>query len=141
MKSINSILISLSILFLTSCLISSSSDNLDLNRKDVLGSWKISKESSKKINKEKTATERITYFQLNSDSTVTVSFGDSTEKKMTGTWVWKAEKRLGNDNFGFSLKTDVVIYVNNLFTLGLKLSKIDGKINLTAADYSFEKQL
>ena len=144
MRSIHFLLIALSILILTSCFVSNSSNNDDIKRPDVLGSWKITKESSQKINNKTADNEKISYFQLNADSTVIVSFGDSMEKKMTGTWVWKAEKKLGNNNLGLSLKTDVVIYVNssinNLFFLGLQLNKTDGKINLTTADYSFEKQ-
>ncbi len=136
MKSITTILILLSILILTSCFVSNSSDNVGIKRQDILGSWKINKETAEN--------EKISYFQLNADSTVIVSFGDSMEKKMTGTWVWKAEKKIGNNNLGLSLKTDVVIYVNNnvnnSFILGLKLSEVDGKINLMTADYSFEKQ-
>lgn len=140
MKPIYSILIAISFLILSSCTFLNSYDNLNLKRQEILGSWTLSKESLKKIKKEKQKDKIIAYFQLNSDSTATVSFEDSIEKKMAGTWVWKAEKKLGNNNLGISLKSDVVIYVNGLFTLGLQLNEIDGKINLTAADYLFEKQ-
>ena len=134
-------LIAFSILILTSCSVSSSSDNLNLKMQDVLGSWKLSKESSRIIKKEKQKAENkvITSFHLNADSTATVSFGDSIEKKLDGTWVWKAEKKIGNNSFGFSLKTDVVIYTAG-HILGMQLNETDGKVNLTVGDYLFVKQ-
>lgn len=140
MKPIHSILIGLSILILTSCSVSISSGDLDVKRQDILGSWKISKGSLRMINNDTTKKKIITSFRLNADSTVIVSFGGSTKKKMTGTWAWKAEKELGNRNFGISVKSDVAVYVNGLFTLGLQISKMDGEIILSAADYTFEKQ-
>ncbi len=141
MKLIHLFLIAFSVLILTSCSVSSSSDNLNLKMQDVLGSWKLSKESSKIIKKENQKAENkvITSFQLRADSTATVFFGDSIEKKMDGTWVWKAEKKIGNNAFGFSLKSDVVIYTTG-HLLGLRLDETDGKVNLTVGDYLFVKQ-
>lgn len=140
MKTIPSILIAFSILILTSCTSSNSSDNSNLKREDVLGVWTLSKRSLEKIKKEKPDDKIITSFQLNADSTATASFDGSIDKKRAGTWVWKAEMKLGKNNFGISLKCDVVLYVNGLFKLGLDLNETAGKMNLNAADYSFQKQ-
>lgn len=143
MKSINSTFIIILILMLTACTFSSRSDLADLKRQDVLGVWKISNESSKQLKNGKAESEIITCCQLNDDSTVVVSFGDSMEKKMTGTWIWKAEKRLGNSELGLSLKSDVVIRVNTLSSvimLWMFVNKTDGVLKLTSNDYTFEKQ-
>lgn len=138
-KPFNQFLILISFLVLSSCLVSNSSNNSDTDVKEILGSWKITKESLQKIKSDdqKTEDKTITSFNLNSDSTATVSFGTSEKKIMNGTWIWQAEKKLGNENFGLSIKSDVVIRVNGLYTLGLQLRE---KNNLCAGDYTFEKQ-
>ena len=139
MKQQGTILLILSILILTSCFSPPSSSIINIERKDVLGSWNVTKKSLEGVKKQKDGHKIVTHFELNADSTTTVSFGNSSESRSNGKWVWKAEKELGNKNFGISLKSDVVIYVNGLFTLGLQLNEIDGKISLTAADYIFKR--
>ncbi len=139
-RRINQILIVTSILIMTSCLVSTSSNNSSTDIQEVLGSWNITKSSLKKIKSENKETEDkiITSFKLNSDSTAIVYFGESEKKRMNGTWIWQAEKKLGNENFGVSIKSDVVIRVTG-YTLGLQLNEERGKNNLTARDYTFEK--
>ncbi len=128
MKSINSILAAISILLLTSCGFSNSSDKANIKRQDVLGSWTITAESKEKQDKNNSTGLTIKSFQLNSDSTAIVTYANSVETQRSGKWRWKAEKKLGNDSFGFSVNTDVVIYVNSRLALGLLLNKTDGKI-------------
>ena len=128
MKPINSILAVVTILILTSCGFSNSSDKANINRQDVLGSWTITAESKEKQDKNNSTGLTIKSFQLNSDSTATVTYANSAETQRSGKWRWKAEKKLGNDSFGFSVNTDVVIYVNSRLALGLLLNKTDGKI-------------
>jgi hypothetical protein len=138
-KPFNQFIILISILILSSCLVSNRSDNSETDIKEVLGSWRITTESLKKIksNDQKTDDKIITSFKLNSDSTATVSFGESEKNIMNGTWIWQAEKKLGNENFGLSLKSDVVIRVSGLYIFGLQLSEEN---NLLAGDYIFKKQ-
>ena len=100
----------------------------------------MSVESLKKIEKENPSALTIKTFQLNSDSTAVVSYANSAENQRSGKWAWKAGSKIGNDNFGISLTTDVAIYINGLEALGLQLNKTDGKMKLTVGDYLFEKQ-
>ncbi|WP_159518068.1 hypothetical protein [Sunxiuqinia indica] len=138
-KPFNQLLILISILIFTSCLFFNGSDNSDTDIKEVLGSWRITKKSLKKMKNDDQKTDHkiITSFKLNSDSTATVFFGVFEKKIMNGTWIWQAEKKLGNENFGLSIKSDVVIRVNGLYTLGLQLREDN---NLFTRDYTFEKQ-
>ena len=62
MKSIQTIFISLAILLFTACF---SSNNIDVSREDVLGSWDLSTQSLKKIDIQK-ETSTITSFHLTS---------------------------------------------------------------------------
>ena len=71
MKSIKSIFILLAILLLTAC---SSSNNIDVSREDVLGTWDLSTQSLKKIDLQKESST-ITAFQLNADSTALFTLG------------------------------------------------------------------
>ncbi|MFB6319524.1 hypothetical protein [Saccharicrinis sp. FJH54] len=136
------LLIAISVLLLTSCLLSNSSGNSSTDIKEVLGSWNITKASLQKIKRDdkKTGDKMISSFTLNADSTAVVLFGESGNKKMEGTWIWQAEKKVGSKNFGLSLKSDVVIRVHGLYTLGLQLRKNGNKKNLVAGDYTFERQ-
>ncbi|MCU4163775.1 hypothetical protein [Carboxylicivirga caseinilyticus] len=141
-KTFNQLLIFITVLTITSCLISGGSNNLNVEKNDVLGSWKITKRSLKKITSDEKRTEDkiITSFILNSDSTAIITFGESDNKKMNGTWIWQAEKKMGNNNFGISISSDVVLNVNGLSALALQLEQKGEKNNLKAGDYTFEKQ-
>lgn len=141
-KTFNQFLILISALLITSCLISGSSNNSDTDINDVLGNWSITKGSLKMIKSDENKTEDkiVSAFKLNSDSTATVIFGESERKTMNGTWTWQAEKQIGNKNLGLSLKSDVVIYVQGLYTLGLQLRQNGDKNKLIAGDYTFEKE-
>lgn len=143
MKSIKSIFILLAILLLTAC---SSSNNIDVSREDVLGTWDLSTQSLKKIDLQKESST-ITAFQLNADSTALFTLGDSPDKKVDGRWTWKNEKRIGSENFGVSIENDVMIYgkrkINDkdIWVLGLKLRESkNGEITLIVQDKIYEKQ-
>lgn len=125
-----------------SCMISGSSGESDANRKDVVGNWQItgkSYETTKDKNEEK-ETQIVLSFQLNADSTGIMVYEMKNRKnEIPVTWSWKAEKRLGSENFGVSMKSDVVIRGGGFTMLGLMLSEKEGKLNLKASDYLFEK--
>ena len=135
MKPIHSILISLTALILTSCF---SSNDINVNREDVLGSWKLSVQSLKKIDVQKES-NAITSFHLNADSTATFYLVDSSDKKVEGTWTWNNEKKTTDDNFGVGIENNVMIYSENLI-FGLILRNINGGICLTMQDATYEKQ-
>lgn len=143
MKSIQTIFISLAILLFTACF---SSNNIDVSREDVLGSWDLSTQSLKKIDIQK-ETSTITSFQLNGDSTATFTLGDSSDRKVDGRWTWKNEKRIGSENFGVSIENDVMIYGKkmiydkDMWVLGLILREDkNGELILTVQDKIYEKQ-
>ena len=137
MKSIKSIFILLAIFLLTAC---SSSNNIDVSREDVLGTWDLSTQSLKKIDLQKESST-ITSFQLNADSTATFSLGDSSERRVDGRWTWKNEKRIGTEDFGVSLENDVMIYGKRMWVLGLVLRKDKNeKITLIVQDKIYEKR-
>lgn len=137
MKSIKSIFILLAILLLTAC---SSSNNIDVSREDVLGSWELSSQSLKKLDLQKESST-ITSFQLNADSTASFTMGDSSDRKVDGRWTWKNEKRIGSENFGVSIENDVMIYGKKMWALGLVLREDrNGEITLIVQDKIYEKQ-
>ncbi len=137
MKSIKSIFILLAILLLTAC---SSSNNIDVSREDVLGTWDLSTQSLKKIDLQKESST-ITSFQLNADSTATFNLGDSSERRVDGRWTWKNEKRIGTEDFGVSLENDVMIYGKRMWVLGLVLREDKNeKITLIVQDKIYEKR-
>lgn len=137
----NRFLIFIAVLLMTSCSVSNNSNNQSIDVNEVLGSWHITKVSLRRVNSDDNKTEEkiITSFELNSDYTAIVSFGESKQKRRDGTWTWQAEKKLGNKNFGISVKSDVVVRVNGLYTLGLQIREEKEKMILTAGDYTFEK--
>ncbi len=112
MKSIRLIITSLTALILTSCFSSSNSENNNLSREEILGTWKLSVQSLKDIDLEKESST-ITSFQLNADSTAVFYLADSPDKKTEGTWTWDNEKKIGNEDFGISIENDVMIYSKN----------------------------
>ena len=137
MKSIKSIFILLAIFLITAC---SSSNNIDVSREDVLGTWDLSTQSLKKIDLQKESST-ITSFQLNADSTATFNLGDSSERRVDGRWTWKNEKRIGTEDFGVSLENDVMIYGKRMWVLGLVLRKDKNeKITLIVQDKIYEKR-
>ena len=137
MKSIKSIFILLAIFLLTAC---SSSNNIDVSREDILGTWDLSTQSLKKIDLQKESST-ITSFQLNADSTATFNLGDSSERRVDGRWTWKNEKRIGTEDFGVSLENDVMIYGKRMWVLGLVLREDKNeKITLIVQDKIYEKR-
>ena len=143
MKSIKSIFILLAILLLTAC---SSSNNIDVSREDILGTWELSDQSLKKTDLQKESIT-TTSFQLNADSTASFYLGDSPDRKVDGRWTWKNEKKIGSENFGVSIENDVMIYgkrkINDkdIWVLGLKLREgKNGEITLMAQNKIYEKQ-
>jgi hypothetical protein len=137
MKSIKSIFILLAIFLITAC---SSSNNIDVSREDVLGTWDLSTQSLKKIDLQKESST-ITSFQLNADSTATFNLGDSSERRVDGRWTWKNEKRIGTEDFGVSLENDVMIYGKRMWVLGLVLREDKNeKITLIVQDKIYEKR-
>jgi len=143
MKSIKSIFILLAILLLTAC---SSSNNIDVSREDILGTWELSDQSLKKTDLQKESIT-TTSFQLNADSTASFYLGDSPDRKVDGRWTWKNEKRIGSENFGVSIENDVMIYGKrkihdkDIWVLGLKLREgKNGEITLIVQDKIYEKQ-
>ena len=137
MKSIKSIFILLAIFLITAC---SSSNNIDVSREDILGTWDLSTQSLKKIDLQKESST-ITSFQLNADSTATFNLGDSSERRVDGRWTWKNEKRIGTEDFGVSLENDVMIYGKRMWVLGLVLRKDKNeKITLIVQDKIYEKR-
>ena len=137
MESIKSIFILLAIFLLTAC---SSSNNIDVSREDVLGTWDLSTQSLKKIDLQKESST-ITSFQLNADSTATFNLGDSSERRVDGRWTWKNEKRIGTEDFGVSLENDVMIYGKRMWVLGLVLREDKNeKITLIVQDKIYEKR-
>jgi hypothetical protein len=125
-----------------SCMMSGSSGETDANRKDVVGSWQIagkSYETIKDKNEDK-ETQTVLSFQLKADSTgIMVYEMNNRKNEIPITWTWKAEKKLGSENFGVSMKSDVVIHGGGFTMLGLMVSEKAGKLNLKASDYLFEK--
>ncbi|SHJ84898.1 hypothetical protein SAMN05444280_13426 [Tangfeifania diversioriginum] len=125
-----------------SCMMSGSSGESDANRKDVVGSWQIagkSYETIKDKNEEK-ETQTVLSFQLKADSTGTMVYEMKNRKnEIPITWTWKAEKKLGSENFGVSMKSDVVIRGGGFTMLGLMIEENAGKLNLKSSDYLFEK--
>ena len=137
MKSIQTIFISLTILLFTACF---SSNNIDVSREDVLGSWELSAQSLKKIDLQKESST-ITSFQLNADSTASFTMGDSSDRKVDCRWTWKYEKRIGTEDFGVSIENDVMIYGKKMWMLGLVLREDrNGEITLIVQDKIYEKQ-
>ena len=137
MKSIKSIFILLAIFLITAC---SSSNNIDVSREDILGTWDLSTQSLKKIDLQKESST-ITSFQLNADSTATFNLGDSSERRVDGRWTWKNEKRIGTEDFGVSLENDVMIYGKRMWVLGLVLREDKNeKITLIVQDKIYEKR-
>ena len=137
MESIKSIFILLAIFLLTAC---SSSNNIDVSREDILGTWDLSTQSLKKIDLQKESST-ITSFQLNADSTATFNLGDSSERRVDGRWTWKNEKRIGTEDFGVSLENDVMIYGKRMWVLGLVLREDKNeKITLIVQDKIYEKR-
>lgn len=140
MKTITSNLLIFISIFLTSCFSSASSDEAELKRKDVLGTWKVSEEVYKNMAAENEDDDIITEFQLNTDSTVTVFFGKTMQKKMAGKWRWKVEKKVGNDAVSFSMKSDIVININDQFLLAMQVLEKEDTLKLIARNYIFEKK-
>ena len=138
MKLIKSLLITLSILLFSSCILNISSDNVDLEKEDVLGYWEITKKSFKQMREQEPTDEIITSFQLNEDSTVDIYFDNSDESKLNQPWEWKGKMKLFKHTFGIG---DVFVHLPN-GGLGMLLYKeTDGKICLTVFDYIFEKRM
>ncbi|MFV0267087.1 MAG: hypothetical protein ACK5HT_08125 [Draconibacterium sp.] len=69
-----SFLILFSIL-LSSCFFTTNSEDSELTRTDVLGTWKVASESYEKLAEEKADDKIVTGIRLNADSTVTVFYG------------------------------------------------------------------
>lgn len=140
MKTITFNLQILFLMFLTSCLTSANSDKSELKRNDVLGTWKVSEQAYKNMHTENEDYDIVTEFQLNTDSTATVFFGKSMEKRMDGKWRWKVEKKVGNNAVSFSIKSDVVININGQFLLAMQALEKEDKLKLIAKNYIFEKK-
>jgi len=140
MKTITFNLLVLFSMFLTSCFTSANSEESELKRKDVLGTWTVSEQAYKNMAAENEDYDIITEFQLNTDSTATVFFGKSMEKKMDGRWRWKVEKKVGNNAVSFSMKSDVVININGQFLLAMQALEKEDKLKLIAKNYIFEKR-
>lgn len=121
-----------SILVMASCTSPTSTDSV--KREHVVGVWQLAEkkiDDSARLKQDSTG-RLVTSFQLNSDSTATVVVYDrGDESNISGSWKWKAEKKMGNSTFGLSLKSDVVIEVQGKIILGLLLEKVDGEIRLT----------
>ena len=108
--------------------------NREHTRGDVLGLWKATKTSLKKQNQNK-----ILSFQLNEDSTATISRNDITQEEKKGTWLWNIEKKIGKNNFGINFYSDVRLNVDyDLIVLFLLEDRSDG-LYLIAGDYEFKK--
>jgi hypothetical protein len=134
MKRLNLLLFSFFISIMISCTGTSNTDNV--KKEDVLGYWKLSKESYNNFLKKglETKNEIVTEFHLNADLTAVVSFGNSIEGRgKVGKWSWKVEEKLGSNDF-VNLNFDILITSqkteNSIYKLGLLLNKKDGKINL-----------
>jgi len=137
------VLLSIVIVFaVTSCMMSGSSDENESDRNVVLGNWEITRESyvtNKNKNREVDA-RFVVAFQLNTDSTATVIYEINNQRnEVPATWIWKAEKKIGNENFGLSLNSDVVIHAGRFPILGLILNQKKDELSLSASDYLFEK--
>lgn len=120
----------------------------DIKRDRVIGSWDLAEKLSQNIkNAEfKSENEKILGFTLNADSSAAIILNNSSENlEKSGTWTWKEEKNIGNNNFGFSLKQDLIITFeetkNNRYILALQPSEIQGKLLLASGSKSvYEKR-
>lgn len=126
---------------LISCTFSGNADANDpeKHQEEVYGSWQITAASLTQM--ERKAEEQIIKSViLKKDSTAVISYVDAAKADLNAKWTWKKEKSVGNENFGFSVATDVYIYINNMPVLGLMLHNANGKLSLKAGDYTFEKK-
>lgn len=140
MKLNNALLVSVTILLIAlSACTTTSSNKVDWEREDVIGSWKISEASYKAIKRVKSKSKIVTLFELNLDSTAVFYYGEDHETKKEAKWHWQSEKKLAYDEFGVSLEHDIIIKSKKM-GMGMLLENNDGKITLNARDFSFEKQ-
>ena len=137
MKPNNVFFLILSLFSATGCITSNNNTN-QIKIEDILGSWTLTDESLEQLSSETPATLFITGFHLNADSTATVSFGKSSEK--AGYWIWKAEKKTGNNTFGVSIESDVLIKADGIPYSSLRLSNEQGKIFLRSNDFVYKKK-
>lgn len=109
-------------------------------REEVIGKWKLAEESIE--NNDQGSTSVITSFELKPDSTAIIFHGTQQDK---GTWKWKPELEIfGNSMFGFSLKSDVVIFEekksNEHSITSLKLDEINEGLPLTFNNRKYQKK-
>ncbi|WP_200975233.1 hypothetical protein [Echinicola sp. 20G] len=88
-------------------------DTSAIKREELIGFWTLGEEQAIEENGQDTASV-ITAFELKSDSTTVVYWGDH---QVEGKWRWKAEKSIGNNNFGFSFNSDIVLLTQKYRTL------------------------
>ncbi len=139
-KKISFNLLFLFAVLLNSCSSNTNSNDSELKRTDVLGTWTVASQSYEKLAEEKNEDKIVSKIQLNSDSTVTVFFGKRMEKETKGKWRWKVEKTVGNDTISFSMESDVVITIGRHTLLAMQAIENKGRLKLIARNYIFEKK-
>ncbi len=139
-KKIKFSLLLLFAVLLNSCFSTTNSNDAQLTRTDVLGTWTVASQSYEKLAEEKNEDKIVSKIQLNSDSTVTVFFGKRMEKETKGKWRWKVEKTVGNDTISFSMESDVVITIGRHTLLAMQAIENKGRLKLIARNYIFEKK-
>ncbi|RIJ47058.1 hypothetical protein D1614_16635 [Maribellus luteus] len=139
-KKIKFSLLLLFAVLLNSCSSTTNSNDAELTRTDVLGTWTVASQSYEKLAEEKNEDKIVSKIQLNSDSTVTVFFGKRMEKETKGKWRWKVEKTVGNDTISFSMESDVVITIGRHTLLAMQAIENKGRLKLIARNYIFEKK-
>lgn len=137
MKPNNVLVLILSLFLATGCITSNNNTN-QIKIEDILGSWTLTDESLEQLSTETPATLFITGFYLKADSTATILFGKSSEK--AGYWIWKAKKKKGNNTFGISIESDVLIKADGIPYSSLRLSNEQGKIRLHSNDFIYKKK-
>lgn len=138
MKLITKILFSLTLLVFTSCTIDKS-HNTPVSREDAVGYWVTTEASVNKLLKKTVMSEIITSFQLNPDSTVVAYFDNSEDFKLSATWSWKDEQKIGRGVFSNTINASTIIMFK---TFGLKmfLDSEDGQLTFSGDDYEIVKQ-
>ncbi|NKI27825.1 hypothetical protein HCG49_14765 [Arenibacter sp. 6A1] len=145
MKLKNTITALVCVLLLVSCLESKTAKETSLKtqREQMIGDWHFSSESFQRIHPKD---EVVMAFTLHDDATATVVFGNkNTSRVEKGSWSWQYKKELGNENFGLSSSTDVLVKVqkskDKVFVIGFQLEMEDQELRLsTGRAHKYVKQ-
>lgn len=134
------ILFTISIVLMVSCNVEidqqANNYNHEIKRDAVIGEWKLTKSSARKLKSDKRLSEtQLTRFQLNKDSSAVIFHVGSDEGTITD-WSWKNSKKIGNSMLSIGVEVDVLITerkTSSSFSfLGLRVANDHKKIVLIA---------